>query len=472
MTQLPTLERERPAPSSETPRLRQWQKLTIALMVVGYAGYYLCRSDLSIATPLIIKEFGPQGVNKVFIGAIASVGTLAYACGKFLNGSAADFLGGKRLFLMGMGGAVLFTLLFGIGGLPLFTLAWFMNRLVQSMGWVGMVRITSRWFSFSTYGAAMGLISLSYLFGDFFSRQFLSKLIDWGVGWRGLFVTAAATLGVIFIANLLLLKESPKDIGEAEPAANPENLFGEEGQEVKQTGLRDLLIPLFRSPVFWVVCALSFGFTLVRETFNNWTPDYLTEVAKMSTADAGRVSSYFPLFGGISVLLCGFLSDRLGRTGRAAIIFFGLVLSIPALIAFGYAHFGSSTLLPILALGAVAVATLGPYSFLAGAVALDFGGKRGSATACGWIDGIGYIGGILAGEKVGSIAQNQGWRAAFLMLAGVTAISSIAAAIYWVQQARASSPQPRLETASGPAFAVVGQPAESNSRVSQHDDQS
>ena len=196
---------ETPAVSSApTPRLRNWQTLTVALMLVGYAGYYLCRADLSVSNPLIIKEFHAQGVDKAFMGRIASIGTLAYAIGKFVSGSIADIAGGRRMFLLGMGGAIACTLLFGMGGLPFFTLAWALNRLIQSAGWVGMVKITSRWFSYSSYGAAMGLISLSYLIGDFFSRLFLGQFIHNGMGWRQVFVVSASVLGVIFIANLLL----------------------------------------------------------------------------------------------------------------------------------------------------------------------------------------------------------------------------------------------------------------------------
>ena len=33
-----------------------WQALTIALLFLGYAGYYLCRSDFSVSLPLIIDE--------------------------------------------------------------------------------------------------------------------------------------------------------------------------------------------------------------------------------------------------------------------------------------------------------------------------------------------------------------------------------------------------------------------------------
>lgn len=425
-----------PIETPEMIRFRNRQRLTIALLLIGYAGYYMCRADFSVSTPLIIKEFKAQGMDKVAIGGIASWGTLAYCIGKFINGSIADYAGGKRMFLVGMGGAVLATLLFGAGGLPFFTLAWVLNRAIQSSGWVGMVKITSRWFSYSAYGAAMGLISLSYLFGEFFSKLFLGKLIEMGLGWRGVFFVSAAFLGIIFVATLFLLKESPRDVGLPEPDANPANLFGEAGNQEKPVGMRDLLLPLFSSPIFWVVCALSFGFTLMRETFGTWTPLYLTEVGKMTEGAAGEASSLFPLFGGISVLVVGFLSDRLGKGGRAALILIGLALSVPALLALGYVHFGNSPAFALIALGTIAFVLIGPYSLLAGAMALDFGGKKGSSTAAGWIDGIGYIGGILSGEGIGTIAQKAGWPAAFGTLAGVSALSCIAAVIYWRQQTR------------------------------------
>jgi len=41
---------------------------------------------------------------------------------------------------------------------------------------------------------------------------------------------------------------------------------------------------------------------------------------------------------------------------------------------------------------AIGFLVIGPYSFFAGAMSLDFGGRQGSATASGLIDGIGYLG--------------------------------------------------------------------------------
>lgn len=413
----------------------------MALIVLGYAGYYLCRSDLSVAMPLLILELAGRGISpdlaKVQLGFVASLGVLAYAIGKFPSGWLADFLGGKRNFLSGMAGSVLFTILFTLGGgIPLFTLAWIGNRAIQSMGWAGVVKITSRWFSYSAYGSAMGIISLSYLFGDAASREFMARLIDAGFGWRGIFLIAGGTLALLLLLNLVLLKETPDHLGLPEPPPNPANLFAADGEAAKPITVASLLTTFVKSPLFWVVCLLSFGVTILRETFNLWTPTYFTQAVGLSVADAAHKSALFPLFGGLSVLLAGYLSDCLGKTGRASVIVYGMLLTAAALGVLAFGEFGGSQTIPVVLVALVAFVMIGPYSYLAGAIALDFGGKRGSATASGLIDGVGYLGGVLAGNSVAGISVMWGWKGAFAALGIVALLSSIAAGVYLVQLRR------------------------------------
>ena len=423
----------------QPPRSRQW--LTVALLTVGYAGYYLCRSDLSVAMPLLIRDLGLRGISpqdaRVSLGAIASWGVFAYAAGKFPCGWIADYLGGRRNFLAGMGGAILFTVLFSFsGGIPFFTLAWVGNRMVQALGWAGMVKIASKWFSFSSYGSVMAVISLSYLFGDAAARQFLSILIAHGAGWRQLFLAAGGVLSLLFLVNLVLLRDSPRALGYSEPEVNPANLFREAGGEDRPQSFRALLSVFVRSPAFWLVCMLSLGTTLIRETFNLWTPEYFTQALGFSNAAAAQRSALFPLAGGVSVILAGFLSDRLGPRGRASIVFFGLLLTGVALsvIAGGDARWPRETYVWLT--GAIGFLVIGPYSFFAGAMSLDFGGRQGSATASGLIDGIGYLGGVLAGSAFARVSVAWGWSGAFALLAGVAFLSTGAAAVYLVRERR------------------------------------
>jgi OPA family glycerol-3-phosphate transporter-like MFS transporter len=264
----------------------------------------------------------------------------------------------------------------------------------------------------------------------------LALLIGHGFGWRSVFLTAAGTLSMLFLLNLVFLRETPKEVGLEEPQANPLNLFKAEGEEPAPSGLKDLLGPLLRSGTFWLVCLLSLGVTLVRETFNLWTPTYFNQVVELSQASAAQSSALFPLFGGVSVLVAGYASDRLGRGGRAAIIFLGLVLTGITLLVLGRTDFGRSTFWPVALVTVVALLLLGPYSYLAGAISLDFGGKHGSATAAGLIDGVGYLGGVLAGDSMARISIAYGWKGAFSFLAAVAGLSSAAALAFWLNQRR------------------------------------
>jgi OPA family glycerol-3-phosphate transporter-like MFS transporter len=426
--------------------MRRWQALVLTLLVVLYAACYLCRSNFSVTLSLIQQVLVDQGYSKdeaqVRLGTVASLGVLAYAIGKFFTGSVADFLGGRRNILFGMLGSVCFTVLFGLSGaVPLFTLAWFGNRLVQSFVWVGMVKVTGRWFDFGSYGTAMGVVSLSYLFGDAAARRFMGWLLAVGLGWQGVFFVAAGVLFAVFLAVWFWLKESPLDIGEPEPAANPANVFGAGGEVDTPPSLRELLVPLLTSPVFLTVCVLSLGLTLLRETFNTWSAFYFTDALGLSQSAAANRSALFPLLGGASVLLAGWISDWLGQGGRAGVIFLGCFLTAVVLVVLGTSDFGAVTLIPVALVSLVGFLMIGPYSYLAGAISLDLGGKRGSATACGIIDGVGYLGGMAAGDTVARVTRDYGWSGTFQALAGVAALTSAVAVVFFFMQRVRVRPQ-------------------------------
>ena len=60
---------------------RRHEKRTVATLFVGYAGYYVCRSNLSVAGPAMLDDLGPSGFDKGDFGQIASMGVVAYALG-------------------------------------------------------------------------------------------------------------------------------------------------------------------------------------------------------------------------------------------------------------------------------------------------------------------------------------------------------------------------------------------------------
>src|SRR5215831_17202415 len=365
--------------------LRLAQLRIVLLLFGGYAACYYCRADLSVATPLLIEELGRRGIRHdaalVHIGTITSLGVLAYALGKLFLTGLGDYWGGRRNFLIGVGGATLFTLLFAAGGtLPVFTFAWLANRLTQSIGWAGLIKVSSKWFDYSSYGSIIGILSISYLVGDAAARQQMGALIEHGFGWRALFLFAGIVAGIMLLANLIWLRESRVEEGHPEATPNPLNLFA--ATEAPPASLGALLLPLLRSRAFLLVCLLSFGCTIIRETFNNWTPQYLHDHLGYSVSHAATLSAVFPGVGAVSVLVAGWLSDRLGLNGRSLLLFIGLSATAAVLLTLRSLHPGTAPpMLPLVAIGLVGFTLLGPYSYLGGAFALDFGGKQASASA-------------------------------------------------------------------------------------------
>ncbi len=398
-----------------------WQIVIVSTLFVGYTGYYFCRSNLAVVTPLLLQT----GMSKESVGTMASLGLVAYMLGKVVFGTFTDFVGGRRMFLLGMGLSALATAAFGVGvGLTALTAAWVVNRGVQSIGWGALVKIASHWFSYLQIGKVMAVLSLSFLFGDSITRYGLGMLIEYGYGWRTVFFFSAAGLSVLTLICGLLLRNSPESVGLAGNEVHPDNLYGEAGARKRPVGFGALMAPFVKSLTFWLVAFLSFGLTLCRETFNQWSATYLSEMAHLSAATASKYSAVFPFIGGLSALAAGFFSDFLFGGRRAKIIAFTQFLLFFVLMAQGYLGSQASVGGALTLMSLAALLLIGPYTFLAGAIAIDLGAKIGSSTAAGLIDGAGYFGAIVSGWGVAKIAQYYRWDGVFYFLAFVALLCS------------------------------------------------
>ena len=89
--------------------LDRWRVSTFWVMLIGYIGYYIGRGNLAVALPSLSEKFG---YTNSALGIILTSSELAYAFGKFTTGPLADKIGGKRIFLIGISGAIVFNLLF------------------------------------------------------------------------------------------------------------------------------------------------------------------------------------------------------------------------------------------------------------------------------------------------------------------------------------------------------------------------
>jgi sugar phosphate permease len=154
----------------------------------------------------------------------------------------------------------------------------------------------------------------------------------------------------------------------------------------------------------------------------------MRDFVHLSMSDAAGMSAIFQGVGAISVLLAGWGGDRLGSNGRPLILFVGLTATAVALFLLTTVHRGAmGAMLPVVLIGLVAFCLLGPYAYLGGAMALDFGGKSAGAVASGIIDGIGYLGAVVAGVGGAKLAVTFGWKGVFATLAVIGAVGAIGA---------------------------------------------
>lgn len=421
---------------SAESRLRRNQVRTLVMLLLGYAGYYFCRANLEVVKPLLLSE-GALGVNLSVLGALSSAGIAAYAVGKALGGAITDFTGGRSLFVLGMCGSVFATAWFALSLSPeAFYLSWSANMLFQSMGWGALVKIAANWFPHRRYGRVMGLLSLSFLFGDSLARYYLGYLINVGYGWRGIMFVSAAALAAVAAASWLLVRSQPKPDYASRLAVNPANLFGAAGAHFRPPNLAQLLGPLFRRASFWLILLMSFGMTLVRKFFDMWSSTFISALTEVSPGDAAQYSALPPLVGGFSALAFGYVTDWSPGRQRGPVLvitqsaLFVVLLGGPLLLDL-------SSLPGLLSFMAVVSALLiGPYTYLAGALALDLGARRGAATTANYTDFFGYLGGFVAGTGAGELAQAYDWQTTFGFLAAVTFLSAASAALFWQRHER------------------------------------
>lgn len=407
--------------------MRDRGRIVLPILVASYAGLYLCRANVEAAFPLLRSAFG---FSKTQLGLVSSISVAVYAVGKVVMGTLGDVIGGKRLVLVAIAGSVVASFAFGASGtLAAFVLFASVNRFFQSGGWSGVVGVVPHHFERERYGSVMGVLSTSYGIGEVMALLLCSAITTLVPGWRALFVVNPLVLAAVGVLFLWALDDPVVWPGPAPDAARSRPSGAGE--------LAEIFAGLARQPWFWVTVTLSILLTFLRVSFLTWTATFLAELSRAdgNKAVSGAIakSAIFPAAGVVAALAIGPLTDRFGPGRRAPVMAVSLacVFGLVVALAHGGVH---SPLVAAVVIGGVGLFLLGPYSLLAGAIALDVSGKRGASMAAGIIDGAGYVGGSAAGWLLGYVADQQGWSAVFdvvaaaaLIAAGVTGAWSVTA---------------------------------------------
>lgn len=361
---------------------------------------------------MLQKEFH---ATRAEVGVIASYSTVAYAAGKFIFGSVVDRIGGRAGFFA----SLLCVALMGVAGgfaptLGMLAIFYSLNRFAGAAGWPSMVKLTPDWFPKKQLPFALAVLSLSFVIGGACATLFAGQVAKWSDNnWRMVMMAPSFVLLFFVLINWWLLP-SPSSTGAAQ-ANKKREPFSWENYRI-----------LFRIRQFWLICSMSFVLTLLRETFNTWTVDFIkTEGgAEVSNRIAAFLSTPYDVLGAAGILFVGWIYGRLSNRARKWLLCSMLMLlaiflfALPSLFKLGL---GAVTI----ALGLIGFLIYGPYSLLAGALSVEVRGKEYVASVSGMVDGTGYFAGILAGSAVGRIVDIGGYSLAFKTLGGLAIVAAI-----------------------------------------------
>lgn len=378
-------------------------KLVFLISYLAYATYYLTRKNLSVVKSRLVDE----GISMPMLGTIDALYLSAYAAGLFIMGALGDRFGAKKILVLGLLGSALCSIFFGsLSSALMFALAFFINGFFQSAGWPSGVKVMAPWFLAKSRGKIMGFWSTNYQIGGLLATMFASYFLM-HFGWRmafigpGIIVAVAALLVWLFLPSI--------------------NINAENHQ---QSSWRIDYAELLKKPKIWALGFAYFGLKFIRYSFLFWLPFYLHRVLHFKEDTAAFLSLSTEIGGILGAISVGFLADRFMPHDRGRITI-PLCLSL-ALCLFIYLKVGSLGIWPnFMAMAAVGFFLFGPDTLISGACAQDVGGPRLSASAAGFINGLGSIGGISQGFITVFISENFGWDALFYFFILVALLAAL-----------------------------------------------
>jgi nitrate/nitrite transporter NarK len=263
----------------------------IPLIIVCQSFQALSIGGIALFLPLIREDLAltfTQG------GTLAAATTLVYALMQIPAGYLADRFGGKRLFVIGMLGTTILSLIFG------FVTEYWQAMIVQATSglfraflFAPGIRLLSAWFPPEKRATAMGL----YLIGGFLGNVVIDiagPVLVTQYDWRFPFMVFPP-LGII--VGLVLWR-----FGKEPYQDNPQQ--GISVQEVLQ---------LFKQRLMWVCGGIQYVRLAVMMGITFWLPTLLVEEKGLSLQFAGVIIAMQAAFIAPSNVVGGYISDRLKK---------------------------------------------------------------------------------------------------------------------------------------------------------------
>ncbi len=360
----------------------------------SYAAYYFGRVNLSLIIPLLMVHFG-LSVHE--LGAVASAFLFAYAVGQFVHGHYSERFHPVNYMAVGLICSAFVNLLLGYKAGVFFVLFFgeMLDGFCQSMGWSSCVRAVAA-VRRDTREAATCALGTSYQIGNSLA-WLVTSLVIVRLGWRWGFWCASIVMMARGIG--LLVSKKPR-IERSERTTF---------QQVRATLIRPVIISGIS------LALLNF----VRYGIIIWIPTFLFLTRNMTIGAIGLRVFLIPLAGCIGTLAYNILTRSRRGVGRETLTSIYLLALTAVLFSCPFASGVFSTVLIV----GTGLFLYGPHVFLVSTVPGRLVKNKTAASSTGVIDGMGYIGAMLAGIVIPFLFARD-WSWAFMAMAMCSATAA------------------------------------------------
>lgn len=364
---------------------------------------YADRQAIFSVFPLLKEE---MGLSNVQLGIVAGAFMWVYAAFGPIAGLIGDRLNRKTLIL----GGLLFWSLITLAT-ALSTQYWHLVlfRALEGLGeafyFPAAMSVVADYHGPATRSRAMAIHQSSVYAGTIAGGTF-AGLMGQVYGWRSgfyLFGVLGIVLAVVLVAFLREPRRGQAEVGsDAAPSTSPE------GSPADRPGVRETLGSIYSVPMVRILTLVFVGANFVAMIFLSWMPSFLFEKFDMTLAVAGfSATAFLQIASVIGVLSGGILADRLVRRyrgGRMMTQALGLFCGVPFIFLSGW-----TLSVPVLILALIGFGYFkGLYDANIWASLYDVVRPRYRASALGFMNSIGWLGGGVAPVAIGYMSQRYG----------------------------------------------------------------
>lgn len=430
-------------------RFRNWFFLGLL-----YAGFYLCRYNLSTVTPEIAREFD---LTNQQTGWMSTGRDFGYMIGTFINGLFADALGGKLAMSIGAISTIFFNLAFGYfstWGLDVavlvagFALIRTLDGYGQSFGSPGMVKINTAWFRRSERGTFAGIFGFMIQMGQTGVTQ-LSRLMLVGgpvvlagitlvvlprVDWRSMFIIPPIMLAVLLVCMWLNVKNNPEQAGY--PMVHDDAAADQ--PTPPRLPLSVVFARIASNPLIWLNAGAYLCTGFVRRAYDYWWAKYLDNawgIGKDSAEYYWLGVWLLPMAAVVGSFGAGFLSDKFFASRRSPVA--AALYGLETLVILGAVYMlthpeHASPFLACVFLTLISLTCNSSHSIIGTAAVMDIGGRQMAGFALGVVNSFQYLGAMLAGWMLGRLIDTYGWTALFVAMLPFSAFGALVMAGVWL----------------------------------------